>query len=143
MKGASGSSGVYSTAQDLAIFGQMILNQGEYDGAKILNAASVRAMTRNQIPGIGARLDDEVFPHAYWGLGWSINAPFKGTLYGEHMLSGSAFGHGGAGGVFIWVDPIYEIVAAYFSVLPDEEHLPTKGCADLFINMVLASIEEF
>ncbi len=49
----SGSSGVYSTATDLAIFGQMFLNGGGYGRARILSRPAVAAMTRNQIPGIG------------------------------------------------------------------------------------------
>lgn len=142
MNTPAGSSGVYSSAQDFAIFGQMLLNQGVYGDTRLLSPASVRAMTHNQTPGIGASLNDEQFPQAHWGLGWSVNAPFKGPLYGEPMLSRSAFGHGGAGGVFIWVDPVFEIVAVYFSVLRDEKYLATKGSADLFINMVMASIEE-
>ncbi len=48
-------AGVYSTARDMAIFGQMFLNRGSYGDARILSPASVREMTRNQIPGISAR----------------------------------------------------------------------------------------
>jgi CubicO group peptidase (beta-lactamase class C family) len=58
------------------------------------------------------------------------------------MLSSSAFGHGGAGGVFLWVDPVFDMVGVYFSVVYTLEQNQYYGCADLFINMVQASVEE-
>ncbi len=138
----SGSAGLYSTARDAAIFGQMFLNQGRYGGSKILSPASIKAMTRDQLPGMGARFREEDYTHAGWGLGWSINRHFKGAVYGEPMLSSSAFGHGGAGGVFLWVDPVFDMVGVYFSVVYTLEQNQYYGCADLFINMVQASVEE-
>lgn len=140
-KSPIGTDGLYSTAMDAAIFGQMFLNGGSYGDVKILSSASVRAMTRNQIPGLGALAIGEEFPHAGWGLGWSINMPpSKGALYGEQMLSSSAFAHGGAGGVYLWVDPILDLVGVYFSVVLTEDQRRYKGCCDLFINMVMASV---
>jgi len=138
----SGSAGLYSTARDAAIFGQMFLNQGRYGGSKILSPASIKAITRDQLPGMGARFREEDYTHAGWGLGWSINRHFKGAVYGEPMLSSSAFGHGGAGGVFLWVDPVFDMVGVYFSVVYTLEQNQYYGCADLFINMVQASVEE-
>src|SRR5215831_13800342 len=69
--GAAG--GVYSTAMDMAIFGQMFLNRGSYGEVRILSSAAVAEMTRNQIPGISAQFRGEFFPEASWGLGWSIH----------------------------------------------------------------------
>jgi CubicO group peptidase (beta-lactamase class C family) len=114
----SGNVGLYTTAMDAAIFGQMFLNQGIYAGSKILSPASIRAMTRDQLPGMGARFREDEFPTAGWGLGWSI------------------------GGVFLWVDPVFDMVGVYFSVVYTLEQNQYYGCADLFINMVQASVEE-
>lgn len=141
LKGVAGYSGVISSAEDFAVFGQMMLNRGRYDDMRLLSPASVHAMTTNQIPGLGAAVNDGYFHSASWGLGWSVNDFFKGPLYGEPLLSSSAYGHGGAGGVFVWVDPALELVAVYFSVQPDERFMSSKGCADLFINMLAASVE--
>ena len=59
--------GLYSTASDLFGLYQMMLNSGEYDGERILSAASVDLMTQvhtgdlaTSRAGIG------------WGLGWSV-----------------------------------------------------------------------
>lgn len=141
-KSPSATGGLYSTALDTAAYGQMLLNRGIFNGKKVLSPASVRAMTQNQIPGMNAKFVDRVFSNASWGLGWSITAPFKGALYGEQMLSDRSFVHGGAGGVFIWVDPALDILGVYFSVTMRENQRTTKGFADLFINMIVASVEE-
>lgn len=136
-----GSMGAFSTAMDMAIFCQMFLNSGVYGEARILSPASVHAMTRNQIPGIGAHFLDEYFPEGNWGLGWSVHQNGKSWAYGEVLQSQHSFCHGGAGGVFLWVDPVYDVVAVFFSVVLDllENERP-KACTDLFINAVLSSI---
>src|SRR5712691_11563142 len=134
-----GSGGVYSTAMDMAIFGQMFLNRGSYGEMRILSPAAVAEMTRNQIPGISAQHGGEFFPEASWGLGWSIHGN-KRALQGGSLHSPQAFDHGGTGGVYFWVDPVYEIVGVYFSVVA---HLippsDPKWCADLFVNAVTAA----
>ena len=145
----SASSGVYSTALDMAVFGQMFLNQGCYGEARILSPVTVAAMTRNQIPGISARDLEQIFPEASWGLGWSINAEFKGEVWGEAMVSPSSYLHSGSTGVLLWIDPVRDLVGVYFSALMNfrEVALPTVGdrnnwCADLFMNMVTASSDD-
>jgi CubicO group peptidase (beta-lactamase class C family) len=91
---------------------------------------------------MGALLITEEFPNASWGLGWSVNTPYKGAIYGEQLKSASAFGHGGAGGVYLWIDPELELFGIYFSVVLTQEQRWYKGFADLFINMVTASVDE-
>src|ERR1044072_354652 len=46
MNGVAGHAGLFSTANDLAIYCQMILNGGEYNGARILSPLTVAGMTR-------------------------------------------------------------------------------------------------
>jgi CubicO group peptidase (beta-lactamase class C family) len=96
------SGGVYSTAMDMAIFGQMFLKRGSYGEVRILSPAAVAEMTRNQIPGIGAHHAGEFFPEASWGFGWDIHG-HKKALQGGSLHSPQAFGHHGAGGVGLWV----------------------------------------
>ena len=142
----SPSGGTYSTAMDMAIFGQMFLNKGCYGEQRILSPVTVEAMTRNQIPGIEARFFDDRFPEAGWGLGWSINLEYKGQVYGEPLISSAAFLHSGAGGAHLWIDPVHEIVGAYFSVVMEnrEGGQPNEPIwnADLYMNMISASIDE-
>ena len=56
------NGGVYSTAIDMAIFGQMFLNRGSYGEVRILSPVAVAEMTRNQIPGVGAQFFGEFIP---------------------------------------------------------------------------------
>jgi len=45
----SGAGGLHGTTADYFRFAQMLLNNGEFDGARVLSPASVRLMTTNQI----------------------------------------------------------------------------------------------
>jgi len=62
------------------------------------------------------------------------------------LLSSTSYLHGGAGGVQLWIDPVREIVGAYFSVVMEnrEGDKPNEPVwnADLFMNMISASIDE-
>jgi CubicO group peptidase (beta-lactamase class C family) len=135
------AAGVYSTAMDMAIFGQMFLNRGSYGGVRILSPAAVTEMTRNQIPGVSAQFRSEIFPEASWGFGWSIHGN-KRALQDGSLHSPQAFDHYGAGGVFFWVDPVYEIVGVYFSVVLEfrDDITRPKECYDLFMNAVTAAV---
>jgi CubicO group peptidase (beta-lactamase class C family) len=138
----SPASGGFSTAMDMAIFGQMFLNGGHYGDVRVFSPVTVAAMTRNQIPGIRAKYFDEEFPEAGWGLGWSTHENYKGEVYGEQLLSDSAYGHGGASGVVLWMDPERDLLFVFFSVILQElDDRPMLG-ADLFMNMVAASVED-
>jgi CubicO group peptidase (beta-lactamase class C family) len=141
--------GIYSTALDMAIFGQMFLDGGRYGEARILSPASVAEMTRDQIPGIGIRWGEVFYPEAWWGLGWAIHGIGK---WAGSLWSPRTFEHSGAGGVYLWVDPVHEIVGVYFSVeseggLPPGVRVP-EGLdgifwgwrLDLFVNAVTAAI---
>lgn len=146
------AGGVYSTPMDTAIFGQMFLNHGTYGDARILSPASVAEMTRNQISGISARYGDQFFPEASWGFGWSTRENKNSVGYAETLQSQKAFSHSGAGGAFLWVDPVYEIVGVYFSVasrggIPVGVTAPEQfgdnemmARMDSFINAVTAAI---
>jgi CubicO group peptidase (beta-lactamase class C family) len=146
------SAGALSTAMDMAVFGQMFLNRGSYGEARILCPASVAEMTRNQIPGIRAQYKGLVFPEASWGYGWSTREGKNSVAYAETLQSQRAFSHSGAGGVFLWVDPAYDLVGACFSVqsyggVPERVPTPENygdcelmGRPDLFVNAVTAAI---
>lgn len=135
----SAGSGAYSTAIDLAIFGQMFLNGGIYNGVRLLSPITVKEMTRNQIPGVSSQYRDEVFLEAYWGLGWAINGTKRD---GGDLLSSEAYSHWGAAGPFICVDPIYETVTVHLSVELDHQKPFKNMYVDYFNNTVLSAIIE-
>jgi CubicO group peptidase (beta-lactamase class C family) len=134
-------AGVLSIAMDMAVFGQMLLNGGIYGGERILSSVSVREMTRNQIPGVSAQFGEELFPEAGWGYGWEVKGNKKSIRDGS-LTSPATFSHGGSGGVWLWIDPVYEIVGVYFSVSPVRAPFQPDWCVDLFMNAVTAAVIE-
>ncbi|MEO8193126.1 MAG: serine hydrolase [Gemmatimonadales bacterium] len=90
MGGVSGHAGLFSSASDLAIFAQMILNGGEYNGVRIVKAATLARWTAPQ-----SRTSSRA-------LGW--DTPSKGSSSGDYF-SQRSFGHTGFTGTSMWVDP--------------------------------------
>jgi uncharacterized protein YbbC (DUF1343 family) len=110
MGGVAGHAGLFSTADDLSIFCQMILNGGVYNGVRILSSLSVAQMTRPR-----AVADDG----AARGLGWDMSSSFSANR-GDLFPLGS-FGHTGFTGASIWIDPASETFVIFLSnrVHPD------------------------
>lgn len=139
LNSVSAAGGAYSSAMDLAVFGQMFLNGGVYNGIRLLSPVTVKEMTRNQIPGVSAQYRDEVFPEAFWGYGWAINGPKRD---GGDLFSPEAYSHWGAAGPFVCVDPVYQTVTVHLSVELDHQKPFKNMYVDYFNNMVLAAITD-
>ncbi len=107
--GVAGHAGLFSTARDLAIYCQMILNGGEFRGVRILSPLSVRRM----VEGRGLP-----FPEMR-GLGWDINTGYSSNR-GDLFPIGS-FGHTGFTGTSFWIDPMSQTFVLFLSnrVHPD------------------------
>ena len=91
--GVAGHAGLFSNADDLSVFAQMLLNGGESQGRRILTAKAVDAMTRpRNIPETSIRR----------GLGWDIQSPLS-QRFNASFPAGS-FGHTGSTGTSIWID---------------------------------------
>jgi uncharacterized protein YbbC (DUF1343 family)/CubicO group peptidase (beta-lactamase class C family) len=110
MNGVAGHAGLFSTANDLAIFCQMILNGGIYNGVRILSPMGVAAMTRPRAIAENGSAR---------GLGWDIATSFS-TNKGDLFPLGS-FGHTGFTGTSMWIDPASDSFAIFLSnrVHPD------------------------
>jgi uncharacterized protein YbbC (DUF1343 family)/CubicO group peptidase (beta-lactamase class C family) len=110
MNGVAGHAGLFSTANDLAIYCQMILNGGSYGGVRVLAPLTVAEMTRPRVVSSSG---------ATRGLGWDMNTTFS-TNRGDLFPLGS-FGHTGFTGTSIWIDPASEMFVVFLSnrVHPD------------------------
>jgi uncharacterized protein YbbC (DUF1343 family)/CubicO group peptidase (beta-lactamase class C family) len=115
MGGVAGHAGLFSTADDLIIFAQMLLNGGIYRGARILSRLTVEKMTSPQNP------PDKM---SVRGLGWDLDSPFASNR-GELFDVGS-FGHTGFTGTDIWIDPVTK---TYLIILTNRVHPDGKGDA--------------
>ena len=91
--------GVHSTAPDLAILLQTMLNGGGYAGKRVFSPAAVNAMTTDQNRTLNAP----------WGLGWGLAHSKAWSYFGE-LSSPTAFGHTGATGTVAWADPEKELL---------------------------------
>jgi len=80
----SGGAGLSSTAADYAKFLQMYLNNGEYDGTRLLSRTTVNSMMKNQIGDLWG-------PDAVYGL-----------AFGVLTNTGEAKGGRGSEGTFDW-----------------------------------------
>jgi len=105
MGGVAGHAGVFSTADDLAIFAQAILDGGR----GVLTAPTVAKMTAPQQPVNGTSLR---------GFGWDIDSPFS-TNRGE-LLPVGGFGHTGFTGTSLWIDPATK---TYIVLLTNAVHM--------------------
>ena len=110
MGGVAGHAGLFSTADDLAVYSQMILNGGQYRGVRILSPMTVAEMTRPRL------VSDQGWTR---GLGWDINTSYSSNR-GDLFPLGS-FGHTGFTGTSIWIDPASEMFVIFLSnrVHPD------------------------
>lgn len=101
----SGGAGLSSTVYDYAIFLQMLLNGGEYDGKRILSRHTVDLMTKNQIGDIQFENNNK------FGLGFSIVTE-EGS--GKEPSSVGSFSWGGIYSTEYWADPKEKIVALIY-----------------------------
>ena len=104
----SGGAGLLSTATDYARFLQMILDEGELDGVRVLSPKSVALMGANHL------VDAELGPGEGFGLGFSVLEDLgqRGTLGSVGEL-----GWGGAYHTHYWIDPAEELVVVYMTQL--------------------------
>jgi len=109
MGGVAGHAGVFTTADDLTKFAEMMLAGGK----NVLKPASVAAMTTPQSPPGGAALR---------GLGWDIDSPY--AVWFAPSFSTRSYGHTGYTGTAIWIDPETE---TFLIVLTNRLHPDGKG----------------
>jgi CubicO group peptidase (beta-lactamase class C family) len=122
-----GDGGLYSTAADYGRFVQMILNNGQLGGVRILKEQTVREMARNQTGNVKVRLQPTAEPlrskpyplgagEDVWGLGFQIAAPAKPA---SNMRRPGSMNWAGINNTFYWIDPQSQIgVVVLMQILP-------------------------
>ena len=108
MEGVAGHAGMFSTAGDLAVFCQMLLNGGIYAHQRLLRRQTVAEFTAPSPLTANART-----------LGWNVPTPNSSS--GRHF-SPNSFGHTGFTGTSIWIDPQRQL----FVVLLTNRVNPTR-----------------
>lgn len=99
--------GLFSSPADFAVLCRMMLNGGTVGDVRIAAPATIAAMTRNWLPSF-PDLPEAVARTQPWGLGWRLNHPGTDDSWGD-LLSPRAFGHTGATGTLVWMQPENEV----------------------------------
>jgi beta-N-acetylhexosaminidase len=109
MGGIAGHAGLFSTARDVAVFAQMMLNGGIYGHRRLVTRATMQEFTTRRSTGKSAR-----------ALGWDV--PVEPSSSG-HFFSKESYGHTGFTGTSLWIDPSREL----FVVLLSNRVHPTRA----------------
>ena len=90
-----------STANDLAVLGQLLLNEGSYGGREYLNSETVKLFTKAQYG-------------THRGLGFDTADPRSRSAF-SRVIPKKTYGHTGFTGTCFWVDPENELVYVFLS----------------------------
>lgn len=121
--GVAGHAGVFGTADDLALFAQMLLNGGELKGQKVLSPLAVQRLLTPVVIGNQSR-----------ALGWDMQTGYSAPK-GDLLPQGS-FGHTGFTGTSIWLDPASR---TYIILLSNRVH-PNRTTSITDLRAKLANI---
>ncbi|MBQ6090499.1 MAG: serine hydrolase [Lachnospiraceae bacterium] len=115
------AGGLASNTRDLATYGMMLLNHGTWNGQRIIGRKALEKMTSHQLFNI---------PDTCWGA----NEPDRGYGIGFDMRKGlpwtyseGTFMHEGAGSCSLDMDPVEDLVAAWFVPWKDGETWNARG----------------
>ncbi len=108
----SGGGGLSSTVYDYAIFLQMMLNGGTYNGKRILSRTTVRMMTMNQIGDLSRGVNK-------FGLGFGVTTTAGSALF---PMNEGVFDWGGMFATTYWVDPKEKLIGlVYRNIFPTSQ----------------------
>jgi CubicO group peptidase (beta-lactamase class C family) len=120
MDGVAGHAGLFSTADDLARYCRMLLREGELDGARVLDAKTVKLFTEpHAVPVLDKGKESKGARSFGWDVDTSYSAP-RGALFKK----GEGYGHTGFTGTSVWIDPGTKTAVI---VLTNRVHPDDKG----------------
>ncbi|MEI8380465.1 MAG: serine hydrolase domain-containing protein [Planctomycetota bacterium] len=129
--------GLFTTPLDLGQFAQLMLNRGRAADHQILSTATITASTENQLVSM-KDVPDEDRRFRPWGLGWRLQWASHANTFGD-LVSTSTYGHWGATGTMLWIDPARESFALILSTQPLE---PNGAPFQRLSNAVVAAFEK-
>lgn len=121
----SGGGGLVSTATDYLRFCQMLLNQGELNGTRLLGRKTIALMTANHLP-------DDLMPiqigpnflHGYgFGLGFRV---LLDVAQAGILGSVGEYGWGGAANTYFWIDPQEDLIGILMTQFMPSGHHPVS-----------------
>ena len=118
--GVAGHAGLFSTADDLAIYARMMLNEGKHNGEAFLRPGVLKLMTEPRKVPVKNDSGLRTF-------GWDMATSFSSNR-GDGFTKGVSYGHTGFTGTSIWLDPPTRTAVIFLSnrVHPDGKGNVTK-----------------
>jgi len=114
----SGGGGLVSTAGDYLRFCQMLLGNGQLDGARIIGRKTLELMTKNHLTGNRSIATaafgeyDPIYAGTGFGLGFAVGLDTADTQIsgtpGQYYWSGAA-------GTLFWIDPVEELAVVFMT----------------------------
>jgi CubicO group peptidase (beta-lactamase class C family) len=131
-----GGLSISTTASDYAIFAQMLLNKGQWNGVRLLSPKTVELMATNHVPQAALAAGSQTIglgPGAGYGLGVSVlmNPAERGNLG-----SAGEFGWSGAASTHVLIDPKEDLVAIYCTQLMGEFAVRAEFATMLYQSIV-------
>jgi len=122
----SGGGGLVSTTSDYLRFAQMMLNEGELDGIRLLGRKSVALMTINHLPEhlIPIGLPGFVMNGYGFGLGFGVVVNATQT---QVLQSDGNYIWGGAASTAFWIDPKEELIGLLMTQFMPNFYYPLSG----------------
>jgi CubicO group peptidase (beta-lactamase class C family) len=116
----SGGGGLVSTASDYLRFCQMLLNEGELDGRRILGRKTIELMTENHLPdgrdiaslNLGGQFSQVTYDGVGFGLGFSVTLDLARA---QTVGSIGEYAWGGAASTAFWIDPAEELIVIFMT----------------------------
>ena len=130
--GVAPHAGLFSTARDLVVFAQMILNGGVYDGHRIVKRSTIELFTRRA----------DLAPDSSRALGWDTpSRPPKPSSVGRYFSS-SSFGEYGFTGTSLWIDPEQELFVVLLTnrVHPSRDNTQIREVRPAFHDAVMEAL---
>lgn len=132
--GGGDAGGVLSTAGDYARFGQMLLNGGVLDGARVLGRKTVDMM-------IGNHTGDMTIPMTGRGFHWGLGvATYHGRGAPPLLRSVGSYGWGGAAGTWYFADPAEELLGVILTQVMNHGAMPGNNYQETFQRLSYQSL---
>ena len=110
--------GLLTTPWDLGQFAQLMLNSGRCGDRQLLSSASVSHATSNQLVAM-KDVPEEDRRFRPWGFGWRLQWSGHANTFGD-LVSPATYGHWGATGTLLWIDPASQSFAILLTSQPLE-----------------------
>jgi CubicO group peptidase (beta-lactamase class C family) len=126
------AGGLFSTAEDMFRFYQLILGGGKHKGKRLLSEEAIAEMTKTQTGELQTGFTDGMS----FGYGWAV---VKQPVGVTSMLSKGTYGHGGAYGTQGWVDPEKTMI---FVLMIQRSGLPNADASEVRREFQRLAVEE-